>query len=98
MYLSKQMKDAIELLKQEEYYLKETPSCSRWIAYNIPKPINTKTMKALERRGIVKISFSANGIIAELTKGKCRLKECELPYGGKQDCEFYKNGVCTVDN
>lgn len=56
MALSKRMKEAIELLKKEEFYLHELPNWSAWRSYNLNKHIRTDTMKALERRGIVKIS------------------------------------------
>lgn len=26
----------------------------------------------------------------------CRDLECEPPYGGKEACEFYKNGCCIA--
>ena len=26
--------------------------------------------------------------------GECISRECEPPYGGKDDCEFYHNGLC----
>lgn len=57
--LSKCMIKAIELLKQEEFYLCELPTWSFWRAYNLPgQTIRTDTMKALERRRIVKIEFA----------------------------------------
>lgn len=45
--LSKKMKQAIELLKKEEFYLCEN-KCSVWKAYNLPWTIYTKTMEVLE--------------------------------------------------
>ena len=57
--LSKRMIEAIELLEQEEFYLCEFQTWSFWRAYNLKgKTIRTDTMKALERRGIVKIEFA----------------------------------------
>lgn len=26
----------------------------------------------------------------------CSSKECEPPFGGKEDCEFYQGGICTA--
>lgn len=26
----------------------------------------------------------------------CSRQECEPPYGGKEACEFYENGICTA--
>ena len=68
MALSKRMKEAIELLKEEEFYLFELPTWNRWKAYNTNKFIRTDTMKALQKRGIVKISpFSGRyHMVAEL--------------------------------
>lgn len=61
MGLSKRMKDAISLLEKEEFYLCELPNWSLWRAYNLPgQTIRTDTMKALEKRGIVEIKWSAN--------------------------------------
>ena len=57
--LSKRMQEAIELLKQEEFYLCER-GCSVWKSYNLSQTIHTKTMKALEKRGVVKIELSTN--------------------------------------
>lgn len=57
MALSKRMKEAIELLKKEEFYLCNN-GCSVWKAYNLSQTIHTKTMKALEKRGVVKIELS----------------------------------------
>lgn len=59
MALSKRMKEAIELLKIEEFYLCEFPTWSFWKTYNLPgKHIRTDTMKALEKRGVVKIEVN----------------------------------------
>ena len=59
MKLSKRMEQAVELLKQEEFYLYELPTWSFWRAYNLPgQTIRTDTMKALERRGLVKIELA----------------------------------------
>lgn len=56
MALSGRMQEAIGFLEQEEFYLVELPGWSFWKAYNLPGVhIRTDTMKALERRGIVKI-------------------------------------------
>lgn len=73
MKLSKRMEQAIELLKQEEFYLYELPTWSWWRAYGLPgKTIRTDTMKALERRGIVKIDIDPGGkrtnYVAQLIK------------------------------
>ena len=57
--LSKRMQEAIELLKQEEFYLCDQ-GCSVWRSYNLSRTIHTKTMKALEKRGVVKIELSTN--------------------------------------
>ena len=47
--LSKRMEQAVELMKQEEFYLCELPNWSFWGAYNLPgQTIRTDTMKALE--------------------------------------------------
>ena len=53
--LTDKMKAAIELLKKEEFYLCKTDRKSVWLSYNLGSSIHTKTMKALEKRGIVKI-------------------------------------------
>lgn len=59
MALSKKMKEAIELLKQGEFYLCDR-GCSVWKSYGFSQTIHTKTMKALEERGVVKIELSIN--------------------------------------
>lgn len=56
--MTDKMKEAIELLKQEEFYLRKTDRRSVWLSYNLGKTIHTKTMKALEERGIVKIELA----------------------------------------
>lgn len=57
--LSKRMIEAIDLLKKEEFYLWEFPEWSFWRAYGLPgSRIRTDTMKALERRGLVKIGLA----------------------------------------
>lgn len=59
MKLSKRMEQAVELMKKEEFYLYELPDWSFWRAYNLPgQTIRTDTMKALERRGMVKIELA----------------------------------------
>lgn len=56
MNLSKRMQEAVKLLKEEEFFLVELTDWNFWAAYNLPEHhIRTDTMKALERRGIVKI-------------------------------------------
>ena len=65
--LSEKMKQAIELLKKEEFYLCEN-KCSVWKAYNLPQTIHTKTMKALEERGIVKIDYLLTGNSDKMAK------------------------------
>lgn len=52
------MKEAIELLKKEEFYLRKIDRQSVWLSYNLNKPIHTRTMKALEERGVVKIELA----------------------------------------
>ena len=54
------MKEAIELLKQEEFYLCEK-KCSVWKAYGVEETIHTKTMKVLQKRGIVEIKIPISG-------------------------------------
>lgn len=56
--MTDKMKEAIELLKKEEFYLRKTGRRSVWLSYNLDKPIHTKTMKALEERGVVKIELT----------------------------------------
>lgn len=70
MKLSKRMHEAIALLKQEEFYLVELPNWQLWKAYNLPgQYIRTDTMKALERRGIVRIEFDTKmNRVAKLNK------------------------------
>lgn len=69
MKLSKRMEQAIELLKKEEFYLLELPNWSMWKAYNLPgQTIRTDTMKALEKRGIVKIELCSGGSYSYLAK------------------------------
>jgi len=99
--LSNRMKEAIELLKQEEFYLWESQYWNRWKAYGTNKFIRTDTMNALKRRGIVEITYCGGGrrynMSAKLTKESlCINKECEPPYGGKDNCEFNNNGICTA--
>lgn len=62
------MQEAIELLKQEKYYLYELPTWNMWKPYNTNKFIRTDTMKALQKRGIVKISLCSGRyrMVAEL--------------------------------
>lgn len=28
---------------------------------------------------------------------KCEFKECEPPYGRKENCEFFNNGICIIN-
>lgn len=56
--MTDKMKEAIELLKKEEFYLRKTDKRSVWLSYNLDKSIHTKTMKALEERGVVKIGLT----------------------------------------
>lgn len=75
MILSDKMIEAIELLKQEEFYLCDTAKNSFWISYNRPKHIRTDTMDALEKRGIVLISYCADkkcALVATLVKKRCK--------------------------
>lgn len=59
MKLSKRMEEAIEFMEKEEFYLFEFSNWSFWRAYNLPgQTIRTDTMKALERRGLVKIELA----------------------------------------
>lgn len=57
MALSEKMKEAMNLLKKEEFYLCDR-ECSVWKAYNLSQTIHTKTMNALEQRGVVKIELA----------------------------------------
>lgn len=65
--LSEKMKQAIELLKKEEFYLCEN-KCSVWKAYNLPQTIHTKTMEALVRRGVVTIQLALTGNADKMAK------------------------------
>lgn len=65
--LSEKMKQAIELLKKEEFYLCEN-KCSVWKAYNLPQTIHTKTMEALVRRGVVTIQLALTGNVDKMAK------------------------------
>lgn len=65
--LSEKMKQAIDLLKKEEFYLCEN-KCSVWKAYNLPQTIHTKTMEALVRRGVVIIQSSLTGNVDKMAK------------------------------
>lgn len=47
------MKEAIKLLKKEEFYLCDN-KCSVWNAYNLSQTIHTKTMKALENEVLLR--------------------------------------------
>ena len=67
--LSKRMEQAVELMKQEEFYLCELPNWSFWGAYNLPgQTIRTDTMKALEHRGLVKIELAIGISIHSTTR------------------------------
>lgn len=61
------MKQAIDLLKKEEFYLCENKR-SVWKAYNLPQTIHTKTMEALVRRGVVMIQPSLTGNVEKMAK------------------------------
>lgn len=65
--LSEKMKQAIELLKKEEFYLCEN-KCSVWKAYNLPQTIHTKTIEALVRRGVVTVQLSLTGNVNKMAK------------------------------
>lgn len=67
MALSEKMKQAIELLKKEEFYLCEN-KCFVWKAYNLPQTIHTRTMEALVRRGVVTIQSSLTGNVDKVAK------------------------------
>ena len=58
--MTDKMKEAINLLQKEEFYLCKTNGKSVWLSYNLGVSIHTKTMKALENRGIVKTTLSIN--------------------------------------
>lgn len=58
--MTDKMKEAINLLQKEEFYLCKTNGKSVWLSYNLGISIHTKTMKALENRGIVKTTLSIN--------------------------------------
>lgn len=62
------MRDAVKLLKKEEFYLWETPAGACWKAYNLPETIKTNTMQALERRGVVKIELESGRNISRVAK------------------------------
>lgn len=69
--LTNKMKEAIELLKREEFYLYKTGRNSVWLSYTLGVPIHTRTMNALEKRGIVKIELAETRnaeMVAELSK------------------------------
>ena len=79
--LSKRMEQAVELMKQEEFYLCELPNWSFFlgvgggVGYNLPgQTIRTDTMKALEHRGLVKIELAIgekrSSYVATLIKRK----------------------------
>ena len=73
MKLSKRMQEAIKLLEQEEFYLFELSTWSMWKAYNLPdKTIRTDTMKALENRGIVKITQDISGRSSKVAEIKSK--------------------------
>lgn len=61
------MKQVIELLKKEEFYLCEN-KYSVWKIYNLHQTIHTKTMEALVRRGVVKIQLSLTGNVDKMGK------------------------------
>ena len=65
--LSEKMKQAIELLKKEEFYLCEN-KCSVWKAYNLSQTIHTRTMEALVKRGVVIIQSSLTGNVDKMAK------------------------------
>lgn len=48
--LTNKMKEAIELLKREEFYLYKTDRNSVWLSYTLGVPIHTRTMNALEKK------------------------------------------------
>ena len=58
----------------------------------------SKKKNAIFEKGFIRY----NGIINRPTRcfilkeNDCNNIECEPPFGGKTDCEFYKNGVCKV--
>ena len=59
--LSTKMQEAIKLLEQEEFYLYDYNKHSVWKAYGTSKTIHTRTMKALEKRGIVNVQYAISG-------------------------------------
>jgi len=65
--LSEKMKQAIELLNKEEFYLCKN-KCSVWKAYNLSQTIHTKTMEALVRRGAVTVQLSLTGNVNKMAK------------------------------
>lgn len=71
MKLSNRQKEALELLKYEEFYLVEFDYWNFWSAYNTNKHIRTDTMKALKTRGLVKVEygpFKEGAAIAKITE------------------------------
>ena len=41
-------------------------------------------------------AFVQEDLILDVMASLCSSKECEPPFGGKEDCEFYKGGICTA--
>lgn len=68
MGLSKCMQEAVKLLQKGEFYLWETRAGSAWRADSLPETIKTNTMKALERRGVVKIEIESGRSISKVAK------------------------------
>jgi len=56
--LSELQKEALKLLKNEEYFLVEISEIwNSWISYNSRKSIKTSTMNALIKRGLINIEY-----------------------------------------
>lgn len=109
MALSEKMKQAIELLKREEFYLCKN-KCSVWKAYNLSQTIHTRTMEALVRRGVVKIQSSLTGNVdkmaklikpdyEELTASEYCLQciDCRKSSMGRYRCDRSDNLVIATD-
>ena len=68
--LSKGMKEAVELLKKDDFHLENVEGTYVWKSYKLKnKSITTDMMNTLESKGLVHISYSTKSdSIARLVK------------------------------
>lgn len=64
--------------------IKPLPSCSETVRSPRAKLVYVEALDALVQEDV----------LPDLSL--CSTKECEPPFGGKENCEFYQAGLCSA--